>query len=114
MPLARLVDKVGDKLQTPTQIYTRRPFGVGLLIAGFDKLGPHIYQTCPSANYYSCKAMSIGSRSQSARTYLEKVLDELDGCERSALIKHGLMALRETLPADQVKFWDFFKIAQVI
>jgi len=101
MPIARLVDAVGTKLQTPTQMYTRRPFGVGLLIAGFDKLGPHIYQTDPSANYYSCKAMSIGSRSQSARTYLEKILDELEGCGRNELVKHGLIALRETLPADQ-------------
>jgi 20S proteasome subunit alpha 6 len=101
MPLARLVDAVGTKLQTPTQMYTRRPFGVGLLIAGFDKLGPHIYQTDPSANYYSCKAMSIGSRSQSARTYLEKILDELEACGRNELVKHGLIALRETLPADQ-------------
>ena len=38
--------------------------------------GPHIYQTCPSANYYDCKAMAIGARSQSARTYLEKFLDK--------------------------------------
>ena len=26
--------------------------------------GPHIFQTCPSANYYDCKAMAIGARSQ--------------------------------------------------
>merc|ERR1711937_763987 len=89
------------KLQTPTQMYTRRPYGVGLLIAGYDKNGPHVYQTCPSANYFSCKAMSIGSRSQSARTYLEKVLDEINDCSRNDLVKHGLTALRETLPADQ-------------
>jgi len=101
MPIARLVDAVGTKLQTPTQMYTRRPYGVGLLIAGYDKNGPHVYQTCPSANYFSCKAMSIGSRSQSARTYLEKVLEEMDDCSRSDLVKHGLTALRETLPADQ-------------
>ena len=27
-------------------------------------MGPHIYQTCPSANYFDCKAMAIGARSQ--------------------------------------------------
>merc|ERR1711990_141068 len=79
----------------------RRPFGVGLLIAGYDSTGPSLYQTCPSANFYSCKAMSIGSRSQSARTYLEKVLKEIENSDRNELIKHGLIALRETLPADQ-------------
>ena len=58
--------------------------------------------------------MSIGSRSQSARTYLEKVLNELEGSDRSTLIKHGLIALRETLPADQVckilRFYTYSKI----
>jgi len=42
--------------------------------------GPHIFQTCPSANYYNCKAMAIGSRSQSARTYLEKHLETFQNC----------------------------------
>ena len=52
--------------------------------------------------------MSIGSRSQSARTYLEKVLDEIDDCSRNDLVKHGLTALRETLPADQVRIETFY------
>lgn len=60
--------------------------------------GPHIYQTCPSANYFDCKAMAIGSRSQSARTYLEKNLDKFPSCDVEELLKHGLRALRDTLP----------------
>ena len=63
-----------------------------------QKAGPHIYQTCPSANYFDCKAMSIGARSQSARTYLEKHLDTFLDCTLEELIKHGLRALRDTLP----------------
>ena len=74
--------------------------GVGLLIAGYDSSGAHIYQTCPSANYYDCKAMSIGSRSQSARTYLEKHLDEFKDIALNELVRHGLLALRECLPND--------------
>ena len=42
--------------------------------------------------------MAVGSRSQSARTYLEKHLDEFLTCETTELIKHGLRALRDTLP----------------
>lgn len=87
-------------MQVCTQRYDRRPYGVGLLVAGYDDKGTHIYQTCPSANFYDCKAMSIGSRSQSARTYLEKRLDELANCGLEELIKHGLRALRDTLPAE--------------
>lgn len=30
----------------------KRPFGVGLLIAGYDDLGPHLYQTCPNAECF--------------------------------------------------------------
>ena len=62
--------------------------------------GPHIYQTCPSANYFDCKAMAIGARSQSARTYLEKHLNEFPSSELDDLIKHGLRALRDTLPTE--------------
>ena len=84
--------------QIPTQRYGRRPFGVGLLVAGYDDLGAHLYQTCPSANYYECKSMAIGARSQSARTYLEKHLNEFPENSCDELIRHALRALRDTLP----------------
>lgn len=42
--------------------------------------------------------MAVGSRSQSARTYLEKHLEDFADCETDELIKHGLRALRDTLP----------------
>lgn len=42
--------------------------------------------------------MAIGSRSQSARTYLEKFLDSFKTCTKQELLKHGLKALRDTLP----------------
>ncbi|XP_017795481.1 PREDICTED: proteasome subunit alpha type-1-like [Habropoda laboriosa] len=98
LPVSRLLASLGNKLQTCTQRYDRRPYGVGLLIAGYDDQGPHIYQTCPSSNYFDCKAMAIGARSQSARTYLEKHLNEFSSCDLDELIKHGLLALRDTLP----------------
>jgi 20S proteasome subunit alpha 6 len=42
----------------------KRPYGVGLLVAGYDTKGPHLYNTCPSGNYYEYKATAIGARSQ--------------------------------------------------
>ncbi|KRX26862.1 Proteasome subunit alpha type-1 [Trichinella nelsoni] len=86
------------EMQVNTQRYGRRPFGVGLLIVGYDNFGPHIYQSCPSANVYDCKAMAMGARSQSARTYLEKHLSEIANTNLNSLIEHALIALRETLP----------------
>lgn len=98
MPVSRLVSLIGSKAQIPTQRYGRRPFGVGLLVVGYDEQGPHLYQTCPSANFYECKSMAIGARSQSARTYLEKHLTSFPTCSLEELIKHALRALRDTLP----------------
>ncbi|XP_071942529.1 proteasome subunit alpha type-1-like [Antedon mediterranea] len=98
LPLSRLISAVGNKSQVNTQRDGRRPFGVGLLVAGYDETGPHIYQTCPSSNHYDCKAMAIGARSQSARTYLEKYLNQFSDSTLEELVKHGLTALRDTLP----------------
>ena len=42
--------------------------------------------------------MAIGARSQSARTYLEKHLTEFLECSVEDLVRHGLRALRDTLP----------------
>ncbi|KAM3966066.1 LOW QUALITY PROTEIN: proteasome alpha6 subunit [Aphomia sociella] len=98
MPVGRLIGLVGNKMQICTQRYDKRPLGVGLLVAGYDDQGPHIYQTCPSANYFDCRAMAIGARSQSARTYLEKHLSTFMDCDLQELVAHGLRALRDTLP----------------
>merc|ERR1712062_92642 len=96
--LEPLMSDLGNKMQRCIQLYTGRPYGVGLIVAGYDDLGPHIYQVCPSANYYDCKAMAIGARSQSARTYLEKNMDQFSDSDLESLVAHGLRALRDTLP----------------
>ena len=35
---------LGNKMQLCIQGYNKRPYGVGVLVAGHDDLGPHIYQ----------------------------------------------------------------------
>lgn len=44
--------------------------------------------------------MAIGARSQSARTYLEKCVEELESATVDDLLLHALHALRDTLPVD--------------
>lgn len=100
LPVNRLLGKFELKMQLSTQRYDRRPYGVGILIAGFDKNGPHIYQIEASAMAHDCRAMAIGARSQSARTYLEKNSDSFLDCDKNQLIRHSLLALRECLPND--------------
>ncbi|KFO22469.1 Proteasome subunit alpha type-1 [Fukomys damarensis] len=45
--------------------------------------------------------MSIGARSQSAHTHLERHTSEFMECNLNELVQHDLPALRETLPAEQ-------------
>jgi 20S proteasome subunit alpha 6 len=42
VPVQRLVADISDKAQQNTQGYGGRPFGVGLLVAGWDAVGPII------------------------------------------------------------------------
>jgi len=100
LPVQRLVNSVGDKAQINTQRYGSRPYGVGLLVVGYDGTGAHLYEFSPSGNCFDYIAMSIGARSQSAKTYLEKNFESFEGATLNDLIKHGLFALRDTLQGD--------------
>lgn len=97
----RLVADVADKHQRATQMYVRRPYGVGLLVAGYDRTGPHLLQTSPDGSYYAWHAMAIGARSQSAKTYLEKHYTEFKTLGRDALIREAITALRTCTETDK-------------
>jgi 20S proteasome subunit alpha 2 len=52
-----------------------RPFGVSLLISGYDEVnGPSLYQVDPSGSYWAWKASAIGKNMINAKTFLEKRL----------------------------------------
>ena len=89
-----MVNKLSTKSQTKTCHPSKRPFGVGLLIAGVDEQGTHLFETCPSANFYEYTAMAIGAKCQSAKTYLEKNFETFANAGRDDMIKHGIKALR--------------------
>ena len=101
IPLERIVTQIGDRAQTNTQHYGKRPYGVGLLVAGVDEAGPHLFEFQPSGQIHEMVACAIGARSQMARTYLERNLDKFSDCSRDELITHGLRALKETLSQDK-------------
>ncbi|KAI9315254.1 20S proteasome subunit alpha 6 [Dichotomocladium elegans] len=100
IPLQRIVTTIADKAQVNTQQYGRRPYGVGLLVIGYDETGPHLHELSPAGTGFEYYAMSIGARSQSAKTYLEKNYKEFATASLDELIRHGLLALRDTLQQD--------------
>ena len=101
IPVERIVNMIGDRAQSSTQHYGKRPYGVGLLVAGIDDLGPHLFEFSPSGLTQEMLACAIGARSQMARTYLERHLDQFADCSKDDLIKHGLLALKESLAQDK-------------
>lgn len=101
IPLHRVVSSVGERAQENTQHYGKRPYGVGLLVAGVDETGPHLFEFQPSGMTQEMVACAIGARSQMARTYLERHMDKFEDCGREDLVKHGLKALKESLAQDK-------------
>jgi len=98
LPIGRLVTKVADKSQIGTQRSGKRPYGVGLLVVGYDETGPTLYNTEPSGVFNEYYAMAIGSRSQAARTYLERTYESYADATVDDLINHALLALKESAP----------------
>jgi 20S proteasome subunit alpha 6 len=101
IPISEITLRIGDRAQTNTQQYGRRPYGVGLLIGGVDSRGPHLFEFQPSGVTQEMVACGIGARSQMARTYLERNLDHFASSSREDLIKHALRALKESLSQDK-------------
>lgn len=93
-PTERLINKIAKKSQIKTNHPSKRPFGVGLLVGAYDETGTHLFETCPSGNYYEYVSMAIGARSQSAKTYLEKNFEAFAPLGWEELAKHGLRALK--------------------
>ncbi|KAI3767142.1 hypothetical protein L2E82_17229 [Cichorium intybus] len=102
LPVGRLVVQLADKAQVCTQRSWKRPYGVGLLVAGLDESGAHLYYNCPSGNYFEYQAFAIGSRSQAAKTYLERKFENFTSSSRDDLIKDALFAIRETLQGEKL------------
>ena len=101
LAIERITERIGSKAQESTQHYGKRPYGVGLLVAGVDAEGPHLFEFMPSGMTQEMAACAIGGRSQMARTYLERNLAEFPNASREALVKHGLRALKESLSQEK-------------
>ncbi|KAJ1930183.1 Proteasome subunit alpha type-2 [Tieghemiomyces parasiticus] len=92
-PVAILVKAIAGVMQEFTQSGGVRPFGVSVLIAGFDVNGPTLYQVDPSGSYYSWLATAIGKNMVNAKTFLEKRFDE--AMELEDAVHTAILTLKE-------------------
>ncbi|VVA27427.1 Hypothetical predicted protein [Prunus dulcis] len=89
IPVTQLVREIAAVMQEFTQSGGVRPFGVSLLVAGFDDKGPQLYQVDPSGSYFSWKASAMGKNVSNAKTFLEKRYTEdmeLDDAVHTAIL----------------------------
>jgi len=78
-----------------------------------QRTGPHLLQTAPDGNYYEWRAMALGARSQSAKTYLERNFRSFPSLARDELIRHAVRALNSCTEADKELTIDNCVIAVV-
>ena len=93
MPVSQMVRETATVMQEFTQSGGVRPFGVSLLVAGYDAHGPQLYQVDPSGSYFAWKASAIGKNMINAKTFLEKRYSE--EMELEDAIHTALLTLKE-------------------
>lgn len=94
IPVSQLVRELAYVMQEFTQSGGVRPFGVSLLVAGFDKLGgAQLYQVDPSGSYFAWKATAIGKNMNNAKSFLEKRYAE--DIELEDAVHRAIMTLKE-------------------
>jgi len=93
IPVNQAVKEIASIMQEYTQSGGVRPFGVSLLIAGFDEQGPQLFQVDPSGSYWAWKASAIGKNMINAKTFLEKRYN--DDIELEDAVHTAILTLKE-------------------
>merc|ERR1712070_152421 len=93
IPVSQLVRELASVMQEFTQSGGVRPFGVSLLVAGYDAKGPQLYQVDPSGAYWAWKASAIGKNYLNAQTFLEKRFN--DEMELEDAVHTAIVTLKE-------------------
>ncbi|ETN63429.1 proteasome subunit alpha type-2 [Anopheles aquasalis] len=89
IPTSQLVQKIANVMQEYTQSGGVRPFGVSLLICGWDDGRPYLFQCDPSGAYFAWKATAMGKNANNGKTFLEKRYSEdleLDDAVHTAIL----------------------------
>jgi len=99
IPVTQASKKLGEVTQDFTQRGGVRPFGVALLIAGWDKhAGCQLYQVDPSGAWWAWKASAIGKNYINAKQFLEKRYQP--NMELEDAIHVALLTLKEGFDGD--------------
>ncbi|VDM16915.1 unnamed protein product [Hydatigera taeniaeformis] len=92
----QLVTRIAAVMQEYTQSGGVRPFGVSLLIAGWDYNSnrAYLYQCDPSGTYFPWKATALGKNSLNGKNFLEKRYN--DKLELEDAVHAAILTLKES------------------
>ncbi|XP_015907646.1 proteasome subunit alpha type-2 [Parasteatoda tepidariorum] len=93
IPTSQLVQRVAYIMQEYTQSGGVRPFGVSLLICGWDSDRPYLFQCDPSGAYFAWKATAMGKNHVNGKAFLEKRYNE--ELELEDAIHTAILTLKE-------------------
>jgi 20S proteasome subunit alpha 2 len=93
IPTSQIVRKMAAVMQESTQQGGVRPFGVSLLMAGYDDSGPQLFQVDPSGSHFGRMASAIGKSHVNAESFLEKRFAE--DVELEDAIHIAILTLKE-------------------
>jgi len=93
IPTTILVQKVAYIMQEYTQSGGVRPFGVSLLICGWDNGRGYLFQCDPSGAYFAWKATALGKNNVNGKTFLEKRYTET--VELEDAVHTAILTLKE-------------------
>ncbi|TKR92957.1 hypothetical protein L596_007505 [Steinernema carpocapsae] len=89
---------IANTKQRFTQSPGRRPFGISMLIGGFDYDGtPRLFKTEPSGAYYEYVANSTGRGEKPVREYLEEHYSDETTADEGAVLKLVIKALSQVV-----------------
>jgi len=94
IPTAQLVQRIASVMQEYTQSGGVRPFGVSLLICGWDNDRPYLFQCDPSGSYFAWKATALGKSMLNGKSFLEKRYSE--ELELEDAVHTAILTLKES------------------
>ncbi|XP_034477562.1 proteasome subunit alpha type-2-like [Drosophila innubila] len=72
IPLKVLLQELGANIQQYTQSSAVRPFGIALLIAGWQRNRAHLYKMTCTGSFEALKAVAIGRNAEASNAYLKE------------------------------------------
>ena len=97
-----LCKQVADLFQEYTQSGGVRPFGIGMIVGGYDEeQGPQIFQIEASGTFYCWKATALGKGASEARTFLEKTYT--DDIDIGDAVHTAIKALKNTFEGEMTE-----------